>query len=590
MKPYGIGFADLLRAGEVLDLTDESERRSVAGMLGLSYSPRMERPEQQEEEPSNKSELTPPEQPPQPEPKQEKAPEEQDLPMSALVPVGNAVQGRPDIDLNQVAPVKRDETETRIATSHQPFYDPDLIRALLTDALKTVRLSNEPDMEAIIETITDGHPITHIPRLKRRTFHPEAAIVWDRSEHLAPYQNDFAHLWEEALGLLGSEARPHYVMGAARMKAPKDISFPPPLGVPILALTDFGLIDPFWEPPSRRNWIRFSYEHAGHPRRVFLPCSSRIPEDWGWKVVGPGRKKTARSRLDPELEKLTKLHRFQHLASGDADALRLLLYLSPAVSAEPALIRAMRLALLPNSDPGIEGDLWSGPHIEERNPLRCFFDPSLLAELRTHLNRTPALWKEAREIIEAFREMQKAPQLIRLEETLIDLAYRAEYEPEQDQLIENELLSLLKGILREKREGLAYWVLQHLEDLPPRINNRETAQLLLAAAELHFADESVSWASGTSDDGVIEAKLAGDGRWLPVLGVEHGGRPGNQPDMAGRGTTDRGSGYARPFAGGTLVRRRGRLPQVGVEGGTGNRDPRPGLPPAYTVRSMLPIR
>ena len=187
------------------------------------------------------------------------------------------------------------------------------------------------------------------------------------------------------------------------------------------------------------------------------------------------------------------------LARRCPEALTLARLLAPAVTADAALIRSMRLALLPGSGAWIEAELWHSPLVKARSASGLRFEPAVSERLRGQL---AAAWQqdgagERERILEARGVMASAhaglSPALALEERVAWAAVMGELDE-----IEAALASAVKGVLDASRPGLAAWAgretgtqpeaaspAQILSDLPPaRLGiARRGPVLILGAAE-----------------------------------------------------------------------------------------------------------
>jgi kumamolisin len=173
---------------------------------------------------------------------------------------------------------------------------------------------------------------------------------------------------------------------------------------------------------------------------------------------------------------------------GPADgAAELAVLLSIAVRIEPELIRAIRLAVLPQVDVAAESDLWFGDLIGSRGPDSVMLRPELLPGLRGQLADRLAgsapgdpIWSVG--AITTRIHASASPALL-LEERVAWLA--AAPGGAGRQAIEDELRTALYALQVQGRTGLADWVASAWTRLPESVRATKTAWQLRQAAGAH---------------------------------------------------------------------------------------------------------
>ncbi|HEY6392039.1 MAG TPA: hypothetical protein VIX89_12220, partial [Bryobacteraceae bacterium] len=170
--------------------------------------------------------------------------------------------------------------------------------------------------------------------------------------------------------------------------------------------------------------------------------------------------------------------RAQRLGERNAAALSLARLLSFAALAEPALIRRMRLDLLPASSAADEADLWFSNLVQSRSPGGLVFFPEVAEILRQGL--APELRREA---WERTRQIHRgARRAIQIEEELTYLGLDAEINRARiDELLREVISAMIGG-----RSELANWAGRALPRLPSTVQNLESAAVLRIAAELRL--------------------------------------------------------------------------------------------------------
>ncbi|MCB1852235.1 MAG: CHAT domain-containing protein, partial [Gammaproteobacteria bacterium] len=184
-------------------------------------------------------------------------------------------------------------------------------------------------------------------------------------------------------------------------------------------------------------------------------------------------------------------------AADCPEALELALLLSPAVRLESALIRAMRLELLPGSGPWIESRLWYSPLVKSRNVASILLHQAVAEYLRDELSdrwRDSAQRSRLRTARMLMAEVHKnlSPALF-LEEQVVWAAIAGDLDE-----INRELAPAVKALLQSNdRPGLASWAGQALLRLPENAFETEAGQALRLIAQ--GADESAVATSSSPD-------------------------------------------------------------------------------------------
>ena len=168
--------------------------------------------------------------------------------------------------------------------------------------------------------------------------------------------------------------------------------------------------------------------------------------------------------------------RLERLRSSSEGAFKLARLLSLAVVAEPALIRAVRLELLPGVGADAEADLWFSGAVEARAPNGIVFDPQAAELLRRVLPRAdaPRAWA----LIGRFHA-HLSPAL-RLEEELNWLSLDA---GANAAAIEALLRRAVGALVGAKQEHLANWAGRALPRLPEKVRALDAATMLATASD-----------------------------------------------------------------------------------------------------------
>ena len=165
-------------------------------------------------------------------------------------------------------------------------------------------------------------------------------------------------------------------------------------------------------------------------------------------------------------------------AQRSLDAAELAIYVSPAVRAEPELLRALRLRLLPAAGAQAEADLWFSPLVRARGLDGIVLRDDVLRVLRGRLHER---WRDQRQkphtelAWTTIEEMHAnaSPALV-LEERVAWLVISG---ASRDRL-DRELYQALRAIERGNRPNLARWAANAWRRLPPEAQKTSAGWLL----------------------------------------------------------------------------------------------------------------
>src|SRR5262249_14464001 len=194
------------------------------------------------------------------------------------------------------------------------------------------------------------------------------------------------------------------------------------------------------------------------------------------------------------------------MTAQNRDAVKLARLLSFAAPIEPALMRAMRLELLPRADVSAEADLWFGPLVEMRNRDGIMLIPEVAETLRGGLKARLA--ERCFRIIERLHDY--LPPAVQLEEKLNFLSLDPTGNAGE---ITALLQSALTALIGEARGEVANWAGRALPSLAPAVRQTEGARRLAAASDLRlgrgFRIDLDRFYGGTIPDWVADVLPAG---------------------------------------------------------------------------------
>jgi hypothetical protein len=203
--------------------------------------------------------------------------------------------------------------------------------------------------------------------------------------------------------------------------------------------------------------------------------------------------------------------RIAEMTAQNRHAVDLARLLSLAVSIEPALMRAMRIELLPHADVGAEADLWFGPLVATRSRDGIMLLPDVAEALRGGLSGKLA--EQCWSITERLHDY--LPPAVQLEEKL----NRLSIDPVGNaQAISVLLQSALAALIGRARHEVANWAGRALPRLPQAVRQTEGAAMLAAASDLrlgrswtlteHLGGGTIpDWFAAVLPDGLDTAEL-----------------------------------------------------------------------------------
>jgi WD40 repeat protein len=177
------------------------------------------------------------------------------------------------------------------------------------------------------------------------------------------------------------------------------------------------------------------------------------------------------------------------LSRRNPDALRLAQAVSFAVVVDRALLRAARIAFVPEADAGAEADLWFSSVVKSRTVDGIVFDREVAEDLRSRMS--PGEIERAWALIEKEHDWL-APSL-RIEEEIAYLSVSKE--PGARDQLTRRLQSVVRAMLRGDRPGLAQWASRALTMFPTSVRALEETQMLDAGARMRLG-QSVDAAAG----------------------------------------------------------------------------------------------
>jgi formylglycine-generating enzyme required for sulfatase activity len=284
-----------------------------------------------------------------------------------------------------VAPVDKDGQRTpsfadlgwrKRPSETQPFTPLAPQHAVLTELRKIPairRITNDIDVDAVVERVGRGEMLDQIPYRQRRSWGSSIYIVEDRARRLVPYWLDQEYLVTALKSLYPPSGVTIARIGEGDnlpvIRWPEEqrgqAVFPSPEAI-VLVLGDLGCLADQGE-HVRRWWLQWGRQlhDQGTPTVAIVPAKTTdmSPEIVRtWTIVRWGA--VAETGVDNDL----------HAATNTVQ--RLLTLLSPAIRLEPGLLRAVR-GLLPEgrNDPGLEARVWQDAAIASQHSVAASWDP-----------------------------------------------------------------------------------------------------------------------------------------------------------------------------------------------------------------------
>jgi hypothetical protein len=283
---------DLLRALTVLRPADDAGKAAVAWFCGIEVALPAP-PEPITSPPPPLVQIDPPKPPIVP-PAGDTRPPVPTLPNkveevpSILVPDYTESRQAPDW-LETVEPFP--EADSSIAApAPEPLLVPQWVRGILAASVATLSEAGTLDVERLVRGIARGIPWRRIPRRPWPTLARGALVLVDRSDALLPFAADQEQIVEQIRAVVGRdgaqildfEGNPSWGAGTGSQEEwQEDFKrWRPPVGTPVLALTDLGIGTGYGVRPVHPSaWRAFAdrLRRAGCPLVAFVPYA---PERW----------------------------------------------------------------------------------------------------------------------------------------------------------------------------------------------------------------------------------------------------------------------------------------------------------------------
>lgn len=389
-----------------------------------------------------------------------------------------------------------DDEETQSAPNIQPLFPIQWIRGLLRDSLVHKADSNDVDVNRLVEMLARRDPVLRLPHRSVSALQFGAQIIVDIHHSMRPYSEDQVIVVNEIKRLLGrDQVEVVYVDGDPRWCLDEDSGDKHPVPRPrhrwsVLVLSNLATGPEGSGQNSKRqaDWIAFSsrLRQLGHSVVALAPGSvKRIPLSirhrintiaWDLPTINLGQAPLARQPRDATVSGVSNRH-LRRAARTTPDAVRLAKYLSLANRIPRALLRRARLEFCPESDAGLEAELWFSSIVQTRSPDSILLFPEVAKELQQQLLESGEL-HDAWKMIESFHPFR--PKLPRLQEQLTWLSLKDDAVSIQQ--LDSTIASIIKSIVEQDRDGLSQWAIAALKRTPLE-EKSERAGVLRAVAE-----------------------------------------------------------------------------------------------------------
>ncbi len=194
-------------------------------------------------------------------------------------------------------------------------------------------------------------------------------------------------------------------------------------------------------------------------------------------------------------------------------AVELATHLSLAVRVEVELIRAMRLAAMPDDDAGVEADLWFSSLVQTRDVSGLVFIPEVRQQLLMELSGRPEDLETALAVIEKAHGMLDEVVLLEERATYYGLRGDAESRRRMQLQIGSVVRELVEG---RDDPGLLSWVARMMPRLPESARMSEAAVSLRQAASDRLGGFKVAGVPELPD--TVDKSVA----WTPMQTVRVG--------------------------------------------------------------------
>lgn len=370
----GVGLADLVRAFVLLEPGSDDQRRRIAQVLGFQNGPQDRKPRVETHGTVDDHAAKPVQSEPPSKNNAARGPAESP---GELLPVSRQVDWMETFatDIEGVKPLPPEELRRMRVPELAPLFKPRLLRDIVIRLGGTDGARGAVDLRRLVADVASARPVRRIAYLPRWTTRRGVQIIADSGEGMQPFIGDIKQLlaaFRQFLGL--SLVSLVEVDGSPRRLVGKGWELPvyrrPPGGTPVVLLSALGTC-PFATEQIGPAWLELTQRLQAQGSRLcaVVPTHGRLggmhlPD--GLKVVPWSRDTTAgdvRRIVEGRGGRREPGSRRNDVDPAEAQLAELV---APAVQVEPALLRAQRLACLPQSGADVEADLWFSEGVAKR--------------------------------------------------------------------------------------------------------------------------------------------------------------------------------------------------------------------------------
>jgi small subunit ribosomal protein S1 len=357
--------------------------------------------------------------------------------------------------------------------THRNLYPPhplvprNQLRSLISDLITTA-IPGEPDIGRIVMALARGHLPRPLPRISRRGFARRVHVIWDTADPMWLFRRDAAAILDGLDVLAGNAVQresishgPPAIRPLAKAAHGDTVVIFSGLGIGGGSRTDS---------QTQARWSRF----GGLQRRLGLRLAALVPSH---PTRWPNRVKRN--------FRMVHWHRPGVVAAQakQSDLHYLARVLSLAAVIDPALLRYVRMKMLPASDGGMEADFLNSPWVVSFNPRVILMNPRWTVALRAELAENPPVMEAVRHLLATQRPKEDSWERVVCEEGLIYLSLQKDTSSQEG--LQRALARVIRSLLGRMRDAAsARWALYLFQELPEVAQRTEAAQLLKAVASV----------------------------------------------------------------------------------------------------------
>ncbi len=355
------------------------------------------------------------------------------------------------------------------------------------------------DISSLIHQLAKGLPIPRLPYIQRTSWPSALVVIFDVSDRLTPYWDDWRWLQQRLLLQLSRQTHWYRLAGMPSKLLQPLSSDGLPKGAlqawpelrkndTLLIVSDLGWLDSGHPEPARRWHQKLTHYRArGVNIIVLAPVASR-------QILPEFKDKAVVLRLSPD-SNLRPFQQWSTLSFSQPKKMprltpaaeTLLSMMSIATKVEPALLRQLRSCLLENNrDVSFESEVWCYPEVDT-SAIACAIAPWAVQHWRERFSQLDS--KLQQRTLDCLRQWHAhLPQAIHHEETLLwrFLAKAGECEKTQAERAQHFFLKLKNtfsnsNIADKSALGLQALMVQycdhHIRWAAPTIGNTEGGYL-----------------------------------------------------------------------------------------------------------------